>query len=200
MAISWVDATCHVDFAAGFGLSEVDLPTMIVLSPSKLKWARSIGAFDAETLGAFGGGVATGRQRTELIDALPPLSDVDCASIKRGAELYEEEEDGGDDILAEILEEERKEREAREAEAAAAGADAAAAAAGAAKAKDQMSELERMEADLEECEAQDLLCGARRQKQLKAIEKKRELEEKLAAIAAKKKKAKKKAKKAKAAA
>ena len=64
-----------------------------------------------------------------------------------------------------------------------------------------MSELERMEADLEECEAQDLLCDARRQKQLKAIEKKRELEEKLAAIAAKKKKAKKKAaKKAKAAA
>ena len=59
-----------------------------------------------------------------------------------------------------------------------------------------MSELERMEADLEECEAQDLLCDARRQKQLKAIEKKRELEEKLAAIAAKKKKAKKKAKKA----
>ena len=201
LAISWVDATCHVDFAAGFGLSEVDLPTMIVLSPSKLKWARSIGAFDAETLGAFGGGVATGRQRTEPIDALPPLSDVDCASIKRGAELYEEEEDGGDDILAEILEEERKEREAREAEAAAAGADAAAAAAGAKAAKDQMSELERMEADLEECEAQDLLCDARRQKQLKAIEKKRELEEKLAAIAAKKKKAKKKAaKKAKAAA
>ena len=63
-------------------------------------------------------------------------------------------------------------------------------------AKGQMSELERMEADLEECEAQDLLCDARRQKQLKAIEKKRELEEKLAAIAAKKKKAKKKAKKA----
>ena len=40
------------------------------------------------------------------------------------------------------------------------------------------------------------LCDARRQKQLKAIEKKSALEEKLAAIAAKKKKAKKKAKKA----
>ena len=59
-----------------------------------------------------------------------------------------------------------------------------------------MSELERMEAELEQCEAMDLLCSARREKQEKAIEKKRALEEKLAKIAKKKKKAKRKAAKA----
>jgi len=43
---------------------------------------------------------------------------------------------------------------------------------------------------------EDLLCKARNEKQLKAIEKRRQLEEKLAKIAKKKKKAKAKAKKA----
>ena len=57
-----------------------------------------------------------------------------------------------------------------------------------------MSKLERLEADVEECEAMDLLCSARREKQLKAYEKERALQEKLAKIAKKKKKAKKKAK------
>ena len=84
-----------------------------------------------------------------------------------------------------------------------------------------MSELQRMEAELEQCGVEDLLCKARNEKQLKAIEKRRQLEEprstvgpeatrahlrlseirrqleeKLAKIAKKKKKAKAKAKKA----
>eukprot|EP00967_Tisochrysis_lutea_P108221 scaffold167536_cov28-Tisochrysis_lutea.AAC.4 len=52
------------------------------------------------------------------------------------------------------------------------------------------------QSELEECGSMDLLCAARREKQLKAIEKKRQLEEKLKKIAKKKKKAKAKAKKA----
>ena len=55
-----------------------------------------------------------------------------------------------------------------------------------------MSKLEQLEAEVEECEAMDLLCGARREKQLKAVDKQRELEDKLRKIAKKKKKAKKK--------
>merc|ERR1711871_202572 len=95
-----------------------DLPTMIFVSPTKLRYARSVGAFDAETLGAFGSGVASGKRGTESISELPQLEDVDCSTIKRGADAYEEEE-GADDIVAEILEEERRAREAREAELAA---------------------------------------------------------------------------------
>ncbi|EOD15548.1 hypothetical protein EMIHUDRAFT_245743 [Emiliania huxleyi CCMP1516] len=38
-----------------------------------------LGAFDAETLGAFGNGVAAGRRATESIDAVPALQEVDCA-------------------------------------------------------------------------------------------------------------------------
>ena len=40
IAYSWLDATCHPNFAAAFELSEVDLPTMIFLSPTKLKYAH----------------------------------------------------------------------------------------------------------------------------------------------------------------
>ena len=145
LAFSWLDATCHVDFVSAFGLTETDLPTMLVISPSKLRWARAIGSFDAETLGAFGMGVASGRKATESIDAIPTLQEVDCASVPRGAAAVVEEDDPlADEIMAEILEEERREREAREAEAAAAAA-AAAGGQSASKHKDQMSELERME-------------------------------------------------------
>ena len=59
-----------------------------------------------------------------------------------------------------------------------------------------MNKLEQLEADIEECEAMDLLCSARREKQLKAYNKQKELEDKLKKIAKKKKKAKAKAKKA----
>ncbi len=195
LAFSWLDATCHTEFAAAFGIYETDLPTMVVLSPSKLRWAKSIGAFDADNLGVFGSGVASGRTRTDPIDALPTLDpSVDCATVARGAAAVDDDP-LGDDIMAEILEEERLAREAREAELAAEGVVVAPSGkAGADKSK--MSELQRMEAELEECEAMDLLCSARREKQEKAIAKKRELEEKLAAIAKKKKKAKKKAAKA----
>ena len=199
IAFSWLDATCHPNFAAAFELGDADLPTMIFLSPSKLKYARSVGAFDAETLSAFGTGVANGRKSTNDLGALPTLEEgVDCSTVKRGAEAYAEEEEGADDIMAEILEEERRKREELEASLAAEGVAAAAAAAdkGGKKKKSEMSKLEALEADVEECEAMDLLCSARREKQLKAVEKERDLQAKLQKIAKKKKKAKKAAKKA----
>ena len=64
------------------------------------------------------------------------------------------------------------------------------------KKKSEMSKLELLESEVEECEAMDLLCSARREKQLKAVEKQRDLEAKLKEIARKKKKKAKKAKKA----
>jgi protein disulfide-isomerase A6 len=196
LSFSWIDATCHTAFAAAFELSEMDLPTMVYLSPTKLKWARAIGAFDAETLGGFGSLVAAGKKATNDISALPSIDEIDCSTVKRGAAAYEEEvDDGADDIMKEILEEERREREAREAELAAEGGEAAPTG-GEKVDKSKMSKLERMELELEECEAMDLLCGARREKQQKAIDKERALQEKLAAIKKKNKKKKKKANKA----
>jgi len=199
LAFSWLDATCQPNFAAAFGLSEVDLPTMIFISPTKLKWARAVGSFDVENLGGFGSQVAAGRKATETLETMPELDDVDCATVKRGAAAYAEEDEGADDIMAEILAEEARAREEREAELAAEQGNLAAAEAadkGEKKAKKDMSKLERLEADVEECEAMDLLCNARREKQLKAVGKERELQEKLDAIKRKKAKAKKKAKKA----
>jgi len=198
LAFSWLDATCHAAFLAHFGLSEMDLPTMLVISPSKLRWARAVGAFDAETLGTFGAAVASGRMRTDPLQELPQLEDVDCAVVKRGADAVVDEDDGGsEDILAEILEEERLQREEREAAAAAAAAAAAPdGAASEAKASRELSEIERLEAELEDCTAMDLLCTARNEKTQKKIEKRRELEAKLKEIAKKKKKKAKKAKKA----
>ena len=195
IAFSWLDATCHTAFAGAFELSEMDLPTMVYLSPAKLRWARSVGAFDVETLSTYGNRVAAGRQSTNSLSSLPALEDVDCATIPRGGDAAVEE-DGADDIMAEILEEERRAREEREAALAAEGAAEAAAAsadAGSKKKKSEMTKLERLESEVEECEAMDLLCTARREKQLKAYEKEKELQDKLKKIAKKKKKAKKKA-------
>jgi hypothetical protein len=121
---------------------------------------------------------------------------VPCSLIRpsSGADAVVED-DGADDIMAEILEEERRAREEREAALAAEGVkEAAAPVAG--KKKSDMTKLEKLEADVEECESMDLLCSARREKQLKTVEKQRDLEAKLAKIAKKKKKAKAKAKKA----
>jgi len=196
LAFSWIDATCHTSFAAAFNIYETDLPTMIVLSPSKLKWARAVGAFDETTLGAFGTGVATGRIRTDPISELPTLEAINCAEMMRGAEELEPETPLDDDFMAEILEEERKKKEALEAELAASMPAAEKKADKKKASTEGMSKLQKLEADLEECGNMDLLCTARREKHLKAIEKERELQEKLAKIAAKKKKAKKKAKKA----
>jgi len=191
LVFSWLDATCHTNFAAAFNIYETDLPAFIVMSPTKLKWARAIGAFDESTLGAFGTGVATGRIRTDDLSDLPKLEEIDCASLPRGAEAMPEETPLDDDFMSEILEEERKEREAREAELAA-SSFAGDAPKEATKDKSKMSKLERLEADVEECEAMDLLCTARREKQMKAVEKERVLQEKLKEIAKKKKKKKKK--------
>ena len=194
LAFSWLDATCHPEYLAHFDLSETDLPTMLVLHPSKLRWARAVGAFDAETLGAFGTGVASGRTRTDELQSLPTLQEVDCATVKRGAEAYvaEEEDSLSEDILAEILEEERLQREEREA--------AAAAAKGAAdeptSAPRELSEIQKLEAELEDCTAMDLLCAARNEKTQKKIDKRVELEAKLKEIAKKKKKKKRTAQKA----
>jgi len=190
LAFSWVDATCHVGFAAHFELSEMDLPALVVLSPSKLKWARNVGAFDGESLGVFASSVASGRQRTDEMKELPPLEDVDCATVQRGAPM-EEETPMDEDMLAEILEEERLARLERMG-----GEEAAAEEVEEVKDTSKMSEVEKLEAELELCEKTDLMCIARNDKLQKTIDKKRELERKLAEIAAKKKKKKKKAKKA----
>jgi len=196
LTFSWIDATCHTNFGGAFDIYETDLPAFVVLSPSKLKWARAIGAFDEATLGAFGTGVATGRIRTNDVAALPTLEEVDCATLPRGAEALPEETPLDDDFMAEILEEERKEREAREAEVAASmGAAAADTPKAEAKDKSKMTKLEKLEADVEECSAMDLLCAARREKQMKAVDKERTLQEKLKEIAKKKRKKKKKAQK-----
>ena len=198
ISFSWLDATCHTNFLSAFELGDTDLPTMIFVSPQKLKWARSVGAFDQETLSAFGNRVVAGRQSTNSLSELPQLDpEVDCATVKRGAEAYVEEEDGADDIMAEILEEERRKREALEAELAAEkGSQPEESKPSSGKKKSEMSKLELLESEIEECEAMDLLCSARKEKQTKAYEKERELQEKLRKIAKKKKKAKAKAKKA----
>ena len=100
--------------------------------------------------------------------------------------------------MAEILAEEAREREAREAELAAERAASSSAETGSSSSGGggEMSELEKLEAAVEECHSMDLLCLARREKQMAAVEKKRALEEKLAEIKRKKKKKAKKAKKA----
>jgi len=195
LSFAWIDATCHVDLAANLGVYDHDLPSMVIISASKGRVANLMGAYSEDGLNSFAIGVIKGRIQTHEVAQLIEPTDVDCSTVTRPGDYVAEEEDYGDDIVAEILEEERKKQEALEAalEAAAPQVDTTAEE----KPDSELTEIEKLEKELEDCgEGEDLLCIARNEKINKQIAKRRELEEKLAKIAAKKKKAKKKAKKA----
>ncbi|KAG8466924.1 hypothetical protein KFE25_008303 [Diacronema lutheri] len=216
VGLFWLDATCYDELPPAFDVSDADLPTMVVFSPAKQRFAKLHGTFTVEGMARFLTGVVSGRVSTQSLGALPHLDAArDCETTLRGAAkaamLAGDEADDTDDTVAEILAEEAERRRALEAELEAAGVAAAgvAAAAGAGKrgegaagaagsaagGGERSAELRRLEAELEECGMHDLLCSARRDKQLAAIEKRRALDERLAEIAAKNKAKKRKKRK-----
>lgn len=115
---SWVDITCHPTFAESIGIYADAAPTIIVISPKKMKYAQMLGGFTSDGISSFITGALGGRQRLFELQALPTINpDDDCAAAHKVEEVYEEEVDL-DDIMSEILEDEKNEREAAEEEAA----------------------------------------------------------------------------------
>lgn len=199
-ALYWLDATCHDELLAALDVSDAELPTLVVLAPAKRRVAKLRGTFTVEGTARFIAAVVGGRESTLPLPDLPTLdATVDCGSALRGAAkaaaLAGEGEDDGADTVAEILAEEeerrrllqeqlRAEADAKAVEAGGKGGAKGGSGDGEGEGGGELSALQQLEAALEECGMHDLLCSARRDKQLAAIEQRRRLEARLAEIAA----------------
>eukprot|EP00035_Acanthoeca_spectabilis_P021756 m.440028 g.440028 ORF g.440028 m.440028 type:complete len:516 (+) comp18456_c0_seq1:137-1684(+) len=113
----WVDLTCHPSFGAHFGVSGDTLPTVLAVSPKKQAWAQHFGAFEANKVAGFIGGVLSGRNRIDKLPegGVPVISAEDnCTAVHASLMPTEEEEDINlDDILKEMQEEASEKEEAR---------------------------------------------------------------------------------------
>ena len=123
LSFSWVDATCHQEFTSSFGVDVGRLPTALVVSRSKKRYAELVGDFtDSKSVLSFIRAVKRGSRPTAPLSSFnAPSSDVNCEELhkQKAAELAAVEEDDVDmdDMLADILAEEKREAEEREAKA-----------------------------------------------------------------------------------
>jgi hypothetical protein len=115
---SWVDATCFRRFASdSFDIQEHALPTIVVYSPKKGRFAAFRGRWSVEAVREFLSGILSGRFPTAPVLAAPRVVDEEALGCYleggeggEGGGMVEEEEDLGD-MMAEILAEEKKRKE-----------------------------------------------------------------------------------------
>jgi protein disulfide-isomerase-like protein len=115
LAYSYMDGTCHTEVLNAFGINPQNLPTAVVVSRSKSKYATFFGVFQKNNLLSFVRGVKRGKRGTSPISEIPIPEEVDCvAHHQRVLEELSAAEDDGiemDDMMAEILAEEKREKE-----------------------------------------------------------------------------------------
>ncbi|TMW68051.1 hypothetical protein Poli38472_007723 [Pythium oligandrum] len=116
----WTNGKCQSAFAEAFGVGAFQMPTIVVYSPSKQRYATNVGLFDETNSGSFLQSVLSGKIATIPIDVVPALRDEcsfeeidDTAAV--GAVVEEDDEDLSD-LLSEIIGEEDKNRRKLEAE------------------------------------------------------------------------------------
>lgn len=116
--ISWVDAVCHSQFAAGFDVTSDKIPTLAVISPSKGRYMQHIGKFAAEELQVTLKGVITGKKQTGPFSSVNPLSARACKEVHD--EITAAMSGGGseeeDEIMREMMEELKAKEKAAEEE------------------------------------------------------------------------------------
>ena len=102
----WVNSTCQENFSSVFNINSGSLPNLIGYIPSRDVYASLLGSFETENIDSFLDTVIRGKanfykiQKEKVI-----LEDIKCEEIQEIQENLEE-----DEILKEILEEERKKR------------------------------------------------------------------------------------------
>jgi hypothetical protein len=109
---AWVNATCQENFSTKFNVNLGSLPNLIAYIPSREVYTMLIGTFEMENLDIFIDKVVRGQSNfSKMEKKLIKLDDIKCEEIKEFSENLED-----DEILKEILEEERKKREQAEKE------------------------------------------------------------------------------------
>merc|ERR1711871_123048 len=125
LSYSVVDATCHADLAGNLGIDASRLPTVVAMSRSRRKYVDHVGIFSDKSVLSFVRGVKRGKKSLRrLPDGADVLDQKNCKDIheenaKAIAEAAALDDDGldMDDMLADILAEEKREAEEREARA-----------------------------------------------------------------------------------
>eukprot|EP01017_Pseudomicrothorax_dubius_P015240 TRINITY_DN1763_c0_g1_i1.p1 TRINITY_DN1763_c0_g1~~TRINITY_DN1763_c0_g1_i1.p1 ORF type:complete len:179 (-),score=73.88 TRINITY_DN1763_c0_g1_i1:113-601(-) len=121
----WVDGKCQSELLMKLNIPLEYLPTAISYVPSKKLFSQLVGTLDKDGLRIFAENALKGRVSTNGIDGGSfDLIDRDCEQeyerldeiARRASEASKEGSDLEDEILKEILEEERRKREALEAE------------------------------------------------------------------------------------
>ncbi|EKX38962.1 hypothetical protein GUITHDRAFT_165054 [Guillardia theta CCMP2712] len=111
---SWIDATCHYDFASKLDVDGNKVPTMVILSPSKQRSHLHVGKFNSNELGVTLDHVLSGRIKTGPYSSLGELEKRDCEEVYAEIAAASAPEGGAedDDIMKEMMEEiKRKEAE-----------------------------------------------------------------------------------------
>jgi len=105
---SWVDASCHLELMQSLDIDNTKVPGLVVLSPSKGRFATHVGKFNVQELGSTLDAVLSGRVKTGPYSSLQPLSDRACSEVHAevaaaiGGGEAEEEDDIMKEMMAEI--------------------------------------------------------------------------------------------------
>ncbi|CAI5719234.1 unnamed protein product [Hyaloperonospora brassicae] len=116
----WMNGKCQKEFAEAFGVGLFQMPTLAVYAPSKQRYATKVGAFDEESATVFLKSVLAGSISTAPIKSVPQLSD-ECSldeiqGVAIGADDATEDDGDMDDMLREILSDEKQQRDELEKE------------------------------------------------------------------------------------
>lgn len=116
----WINGSCHSNLLQDFELSPMYLPTVVIYSPSQKKYSRMVTTFTKENLIDFEKSFeGTGKSRIIVNDAPKDLSskiqELDCPNLVAETPEFTEEnmldKEMEEEIMREILEEERRKRE-----------------------------------------------------------------------------------------
>ncbi|OWZ20115.1 hypothetical protein PHMEG_0005524 [Phytophthora megakarya] len=116
----WINGKCQKDFAEAFGVGLFQMPTLAVYSPAKQRYATNVGLFDEENASAFLKSVLSGSIGTAPIGDVPQLGE-ECSfdeiqEVAIGADGATEDDEDLDDMLSEILSDEKLQRDELEKE------------------------------------------------------------------------------------
>lgn len=111
-AFGWVNATCHEHFSNTFNINSDQIPTLVIYVPSRDSFTTLVGSYDVENINGFIDKVIRGKVVFSKVDReLVKLPAVKCEEIREYNESFED-----DEILKEILEEQKGKREEQERE------------------------------------------------------------------------------------
>merc|ERR1711871_1388249 len=93
LSYSYLDGACQPAFLEKFGVNPANLPTAVLISRSKSKYANFFGTFTKSNLVSFVRGVKRGKRGTSDVDEIPLLEDIDCKAMyeKEAAKRAKEE-------------------------------------------------------------------------------------------------------------